>query len=130
MPLPRRLPASLNRRKWDRIGLLLPAHGSVTAMRESSSSRPRSGPGPLRTLVVEDDDIARELICSTLRRAGHQTFELSTPMGATQCVFENQIDIAILDVQLPAVNGRRIATLLRATPTGERLVIALVSSTG
>ncbi len=98
-------------------------------MHDNSASTSLSGhTGPLRAFVVDDDDIARELICSTLRRAGYDTFELSSPTGATQCVFEQQIDIAVLDVLLPAVNGNRIAELLSATPAGERLVIALVSS--
>jgi CheY-like chemotaxis protein len=35
----------------------------------------------MRVLVVDDDDIARELLTSTLRHAGHTVFELSSALG-------------------------------------------------
>ena len=38
----------------------------------------------IRVLVIDDDDVARELLMSTLERGGHAVFELPSAIGATQ----------------------------------------------
>jgi hypothetical protein len=37
----------------------------------------------MRTLIIDDDDIARELLRSSLEDASHAVFELPSPIGAT-----------------------------------------------
>ncbi|MEO8182975.1 MAG: response regulator [Deltaproteobacteria bacterium] len=82
----------------------------------------------MRVLVIDDDDIARELLCSTLRAAGHETFELQSSIGATRCIHEHKVDAVVLDVMLPTVNGDKLARMFRHGSGGEQLAIVLVSS--
>lgn len=82
----------------------------------------------MKVLIIDDDDIARELLCSTLRDAGHETFELESAVGAVRCIQEGKVDAVVLDVMLPAINGDRLARMLRDNPRGDRLAIVLVSS--
>lgn len=82
----------------------------------------------LRVLVIDDDDIARELLCSTLRDDGHEVFELASAIGASMQVFRHQIDAVVLDVMMPDINGDRLARLLRNNSKGDELVIVLVSA--
>ena len=83
-----------------------------------------------KALVIDDDDIARELLASTLRDGGYETFELPSPIGATQMIFNQGIDIVILDVMMPALSGDKLAKMLRANPRLQKLTIVLVSSCG
>ena len=69
-------------------------------MTDTPSGRPK-----MRVLVIDDDDIAREQLCSTLQAAGHETFELQSSIGATRCIHEQKVDAVVLDVMLPTVNG-------------------------
>jgi DNA-binding response OmpR family regulator len=87
------------------------------------SERPK-----MRILVIDDDDIAREQLCSTLRAAGHETFELQSSIGATRCIHEQRVDAVVLDVMLPTVNGDKLARMFRQSSVGEQLGIVLVSS--
>ncbi|HKO92654.1 MAG TPA: response regulator [Polyangiaceae bacterium] len=82
----------------------------------------------MRVLVIDDDDIARELLCSTLQAAGHETFELQSSIGATRCIHEQKVHAVVLDVMLPTVNGDKLARMLRQSNGGEQLGIVLVSS--
>ena len=82
----------------------------------------------MRVLVIDDDDIARELLCSTLRAAGHETFELPSSIGATRCIHEQKVDAVVLDVMLPTVHGDKLARMFRQSSGGEQPAIVLVSS--
>ncbi|MEY4545984.1 MAG: hypothetical protein RL685_2179 [Pseudomonadota bacterium] len=82
----------------------------------------------MRVLVIDDDDIAREFLCSTLRAAGHETFELQSSIGATRCIHEQKVDAVVLDVMLPTVNGDKLARMFRQSSVGDHLGIVLVSS--
>jgi DNA-binding response OmpR family regulator len=82
----------------------------------------------MRILIIDDDDIARELLTSTLKRAGHEVFELATAIGATRAIFEHDIDAVVVDVNLPDISGDKLARVLRKNSRGAQLGIVLVSS--
>jgi DNA-binding response OmpR family regulator len=82
----------------------------------------------MRILVVDDDDMARELLTSTLEQAGHTVFELSSALGAPRVVFERAIDAVVLDVMLPDFSGDKLTRVLRQNAQGRSLAIVLTSS--
>jgi DNA-binding response OmpR family regulator len=82
----------------------------------------------MRILIIDDDDIARELLCSTLKRVGHEVFELATAIGATRAIFQHNVDAVVVDVNLPDISGDKLARVLRQNPRGQSLAIVLVSS--
>jgi CheY-like chemotaxis protein len=81
-----------------------------------------------RALVIDDDDIARELVVSILRDGGYETFELSSPIGATQMISREKIELLVLDIMMPGLSGDKLAKMLRANPRLGRIGIVLVSS--
>jgi CheY-like chemotaxis protein len=81
-----------------------------------------------RALVIDDDDIARELIVSILQEGGYETFDLPSPIGATQTIIGERIDLVILDLIMPGLSGDKLAKMLRDNPRLSRLSIVLVSS--
>lgn len=80
-----------------------------------------------RVLVIDDDDVARALQCSVLKAAGHQTFDLPSPIGATRLIQEQNIDAVVIDIVMPALSGDRFAILLRGNPRFKNLGLVLVS---
>jgi CheY-like chemotaxis protein len=80
-----------------------------------------------RALVIDDDDVARELMASTLREGGFAIFELPSPIGATQLLLREDIRLLILDVQMPDMSGDKLARLLRKNERLQSLAIVLVS---
>jgi two-component system KDP operon response regulator KdpE len=84
-------------------------------------------PAKWRALVIDDDDVARELLTSLLVKAGGEAFELPSAIGATRTIFQEQIDVVIVDVGLPDISGDKLARLLRENSRGNDIAIVLVS---
>lgn len=80
-----------------------------------------------RVLVIDDDDVSRELQCSVLRAAGHHIMDLPTPIGATRLIQDNEIEAVVVDVMMPALSGDRLTKLLRNNPRFRGLGVVLVS---
>jgi DNA-binding response OmpR family regulator len=59
----------------------------------------------MRILIIDDDDVARELLSGTLKQSGHHVFELATAIGATRSIFEHDIEAVVVDVNLPDISG-------------------------
>ncbi|HMI83154.1 MAG TPA: response regulator [Polyangiaceae bacterium] len=83
---------------------------------------------PARVLLIDDDEIAREFLASLLRDGGHQVFELPSPIGATRSILNNAIEVVILDVFMPQMDGDKSAKMLRENPRLAGLIIVLISS--
>ncbi|KYF77743.1 response regulator [Sorangium cellulosum] len=81
----------------------------------------------IRVLVIDDDDIAREAMCSVLVKAGYYVFELATPIGATSVIKRDGITVVALDINMPTINGDKLAKLLRENAQLSNLGIILVS---
>ena len=82
----------------------------------------------MRVLVIDDDDIARELLIDTLEKEGFEVFQLPSAIGASRIIFRQAIDAVVLDVMMPEINGDKLARLLRQHARGASLAIVLVSS--
>lgn len=85
-------------------------------------------PKALRVLVIDDDDVAREMLCDALRDAGHHVHDLPSAIGATRAMIDRHIEAVVLDVMMPSINGDKLARLLRQASKGKQLTIILVSS--
>jgi len=59
----------------------------------------------IRVLVVDDDDIVREIMAGDLTDAGCWVESLPTPIGATRAIIENEIDVVVIDVLMPSMRG-------------------------
>ena len=82
----------------------------------------------LRVLVIDDDDIARDIIVDVLAREGHNVSSLPSPIGATKHIVENQIEVVVLDVMMPSMRGDKLAALLGRNPKLKNLGVVLVTS--
>lgn len=71
-----------------------------------------------RCLVVDDEPLAQELICSYLRKL--ENFEIvgqcCDAIQALQMLRENQIDLIFLDIRLPRISGIELLKILKKPP--------------
>jgi CheY-like chemotaxis protein len=81
-----------------------------------------------KALVIDDDDVARELIVSVLEAGGYEAVGLPSPIGATQTILDRHIEIVVLDLLMPALSGDKLAKMLRSNARLANLLIVLVSS--
>jgi PAS domain S-box-containing protein len=84
-----------------------------------------------RALVVDDSDNNRRILGHRLASWGITNRDSGDPSAALDWVRAGErFDVAILDMHMPDTDGVTLAAQLRATPTGTRLPLILLSSLG
>jgi signal transduction histidine kinase/ActR/RegA family two-component response regulator len=73
-------------------------------------------------LVVEDQDVVRQLVEASLEEWGYNVLAAATPNAAIELAARHDLDLLLTDVMMPEMNGRELATLLTATQPGVRIL--------
>jgi signal transduction histidine kinase/CheY-like chemotaxis protein/HPt (histidine-containing phosphotransfer) domain-containing protein len=81
-------------------------------------------------LVVEDDDVHRELLASLLANRGHAVVTARNGREALQELARTKVDVALMDLQMPGLDGLQAAQTIRAweRAAGGRLPIIGMSA--
>lgn len=79
-----------------------------------------------RILIVEDDTNTRKLMKAVLSTNGYMTFTASDGLDALQVLDTEHIDLIILDVMMPKMDGYELTEELRAS--GYELPILMVTA--
>ena len=64
-------------------------------------------------LVVDDEDIVREVVCTYLEREGYSTCQADAGRAALELIDSEHPDLIVLDVMLPEIDGFSILGELR-----------------
>ena len=67
-----------------------------------------------RILVVEDEPLVRELICTQLTQDGSVPYGASTGEEALALIDREQFDLILLDIRLPGISGIETCRQIRA----------------
>jgi signal transduction histidine kinase/DNA-binding response OmpR family regulator len=98
------------------------AHSAALPVEEAPATPSR----PLRVLLVEDNDDAREMLRTWLESGGHTVREASNGPDAVEHAIEFRPQLAIIDLGLPGFDGLEVARRLRSDPrTRAALRVAL-----
>ena len=86
----------------------------------------------LRILIAEDETVSRRLLLTVLESWGHDVLETSDGISAWELLQKkDSIDMAILDLQMPGMDGieicRKVRELQRSTPI---YIILLTAQSG
>ena len=85
-----------------------------------------SGAG--RVLVVDDDDVIRQLITVNLELEGFEVIPAVDGQDALDKVKDAQPDVVTLDVMMPRVDGWEAAARLREDPDTAHIKVILLSA--
>jgi CheY-like chemotaxis protein len=81
---------------------------------------------PARVLVADDDQDVLALVTAVLERAGHAVIAVQDGAQALAGVQAHKLDLAVLDIAMPELDGLEVLRRLRRDPeTGELPVILL-----
>jgi CheY-like chemotaxis protein len=83
---------------------------------------------PLRVLVVEDDDVIRQLITVNLELEGFVVVPAVDGQDAIEKVADARPDVITLDVMMPRLDGWATAERLREDPATANIKIVLLSA--
>ena len=87
----------------------------------------------LNMLVVDDSAVMRSVIIKTLRLSGLQIGEVhqaGNGAEALKILSENWIDLALVDLNMPVMNGEEMIEKVRQDPETSDLNIIVVSTEG
>jgi CheY-like chemotaxis protein len=83
---------------------------------------------PQRTLVVEDNDDARDMLRTLLELDGHTVHVAANGIAGLAAALEHRPDVAVVDIGLPEMDGYEVARKLRASESLKS--IKLIALTG
>jgi len=76
----------------------------LATLPENSAAQNETVPAP-RILVVDDEPLSRQILCTALKRAGLTAIALEQPILALEILEESRFDLIFLDVEMPELNG-------------------------
>jgi DNA-binding response OmpR family regulator len=81
-----------------------------------------------KILVVDDEVIARQLICSAVGKADLDAVGLDDPRAAQRLLKREGFDLIFLDVEMPGLTGLELCVKIRATKSNRSTPIVFVTS--
>jgi two-component system, OmpR family, KDP operon response regulator KdpE len=85
-----------------------------------------SGSTPLRVLIVDDEPPIRRFLKTSLVAQGYQTLETESGEEALSTLAKNRIDVVVLDLGLPGMDGLDFLRNIRAS--GSSVPVIVLSS--
>jgi two-component system, HptB-dependent secretion and biofilm response regulator len=82
---------------------------------------------PLRTLVVDDDPVSREMLSRILHRHGHEAVPAESAEEALDLFRANTPDLVLMDVVLPGMDGCEAMQIMKRERQHRVLPVILVS---
>jgi CheY-like chemotaxis protein len=86
---------------------------------------------PRRRILIADDNVdAAWALDALLQAMGQETYVVHDGLAALEAAQQSHFDLALLDIGMPKLNGYEIATRLRASESGKKLVLVAVTGWG
>ena len=79
-------------------------------------------------LLVEDNAANRKLMGDHLRRAGYHVLEAVTAVEALELAAKEPVNLVVMDIQLPGLDGVAATKLLRKDPKTAHLPVLAVTA--
>ena len=86
--------------------------------------------GPLRVVVVEDNDDSRMMMCELLELSGFECRTAATGKVGLEVIREVRPDVALVDIGLPELDGLEVARLVRQEQGSEQLLMIALTGYG
>jgi class 3 adenylate cyclase len=95
---------------------------------DSLPARPAAAAEKGTFLVVDDNEVNRDLLGRWLRRAGHCVLAAAEGGQALALLAEQPVDVILLDVIMPGLNGYQVLERLKADPRLRHLPVIMISA--
>ena len=110
----------------DRSSLI---HRALTSLRElAPSSAAVTGGESGSILVVDDNEINRDLLSRYLERQGHTVQVAANGRQALEMIATGAFDLVLLDIMMPELNGYQVLQHLKQSETWRDLPVIMISA--
>lgn len=87
-----------------------------------------SGMPTKRVAIVDDDPMIRMLIEEYLKAFGFEVISFAEPAVAVPSIAANPVDLLLVDLQMPGMNGAAVISALRNDSRTTQIPIVLLSA--
>ena len=84
----------------------------------------------LTVLVVDDQPPNLRLMEAMLSPRGHQVVTAASGEEALACLAETSVDLVLLDIMMPGIDGHEVCERIRANPETAFLPVVMVTASG
>jgi serine phosphatase RsbU (regulator of sigma subunit) len=81
-----------------------------------------------RLLVVDDNEMNRDLLSRRLRQQGHTVSVAENGRQALEKIAAEELDLVMLDIMMPELDGYQVLEKMRTDGTLERLPVIMISA--
>jgi DNA-binding NarL/FixJ family response regulator len=67
----------------------------------------------MKVIVIDDSEVSLTLTANALKSAGIEVVTLSSPLGGAAAIAQHHPDVVLLDIDMPALSGEKVATILK-----------------
>lgn len=85
---------------------------------------------PVTVLAVDDQPVNLRLLDAVLTPRGHRVITTSSGAEALALLESEDVDIVLLDVVMPEMDGYEVCRRIRATPATEFLPVVMITASG
>ena len=82
----------------------------------------------MKILLIEDNEVNRRLAGFLLRSQDYQVREAPSAEDAFEILKTEQVDLIVMDIQLPGMDGLEATTRLKAEPATANIPVIAVTS--
>lgn len=113
---------------------LVMEEGSASAVEDQNVAKEtQTGGKPdkvLKILIVEDNAINQKLMKELVDRMGHETCIAGTGEDAIEIVKSRDLDMILMDIELPGITGMGATKAIRALPAREKASLPVIALSG
>jgi adenylate cyclase len=100
----------------------------LAAVRPVAANETFAAVRPSRILVVDDNASNRDLLSRRLQRQGHTVLQAEDGTRALALVEEEALDLVLLDLMMPGINGYDVLALLKRDPRFRDIPVIMISA--
>src|SRR5258708_4928437 len=83
-----------------------------------------------KILVIDDDPANRDILRARLEQAGHEVTEAPDGEEGLRCLEAAGLDLVLLDVMMPRVDGLQVCRRIKANPKTKGIPVVMLTALG
>jgi DNA-binding response OmpR family regulator len=86
--------------------------------------------GAHKILLVDDDDMVRDLVAATLKGGDYQLLQAADGGKGLELAREHRPDIVFLDVNMPVMDGVSVCQAIKSDPATANVTVIMLTALG
>jgi light-regulated signal transduction histidine kinase (bacteriophytochrome) len=99
-----------------------------SGIRERRADRSVAGPAPGLLLVVDDDELNRDILARNLERLGHRLLMAANGRQALTQLENEKVDLVLLDLMMPEMDGVEVLEAMRSREDMRHIPVLMLSA--